>query len=473
MYFKGFLKGHANILNLVLRFSDLLAIAFCGLLAFYSSNAYEFYTALGVEGIPDHYIKVLLLAVLLVGLIFPLFSVYRVWRGASTLTEIKHLTMAWTMVALTLAILAFMTRTGADYSRSWMGIWFASGWIALVGSRVILRLVLRWLRSSGFNHRHIVIVGTGEQAVVVADRLRKSTWFGLEISAMFRSSDQLLPAWLSGTKIIDDFATLRQHVDDMQVDQVWISLPHSEEETIRRVIGALDGSAVEIRYVPDIFEYQLMHHSLTEMAGIPVVNISYSAIDGANRFLKMIEDYVLAFVLLVFASPLMLLIAIGVKLSSPGPVLYRQRRVGWNGQEFTMFKFRTMPVDVENQTGPVWAQKGEKRATPFGTFLRNTSMDELPQLFNVLLGEMSLIGPRPERPVFVEKYKNEIPHYNKKHLVKAGLTGWAQVHGWRGNTCLHTRIEHDLYYIENWSLWLDIKIIVMTVFRGLIHRNAY
>ena len=169
----------------------------------------------------------------------------------------------------------------------------------------------------------------------------------------------------------------------------------------------------------------------------------------------------------------MLLIAIGVKLSSPGPVLYRQKRVGWNGREFTMLKFRSMPVEAELETGPIWASKMDKRATPFGAFLRKTSLDELPQLFNVLRGEMSLIGPRPERPVFVEKYKDEVPHYNKKHLVKAGLTGWAQVHGWRGNTCLHTRIEHDLYYIENWSLWLDIKIIVMTLFRGLIHKNAY
>ncbi len=266
---------------------------------------------------------------------------------------------------------------------------------------------------------------------------------------------------------------MRKYVDDGGVDQVWISLPHSEEETIRSVISALDGSAAEIRYVPDIFEYQLMHHSLSEIAGVPVVNISYSAIDGMNELVKTCEDYVLAAVLLVLASPLMLLIAIGVKISSPGPVLYRQQRVGWNERVFTMYKFRSMPVEAEKETGPVWSSKLDKRATKFGAFLRNTSLDELPQLFNVLQGKMSLIGPRPERPMFVEKYKDEIPHYMKKHLVKAGVTGWAQVHGWRGNTCLHTRIEHDLYYIENWSLWLDIKIIVMTVFRGLVHKNAY
>ncbi len=473
MYKKGILKGHGNIINSFIRLCDLSFIAACAPFSYYFSNAYELYTSLGVVGLPEAYYYVILLSVLLSALIFPLFSIYRVWRGASTLTEIKYITMAWVMVALILTFIAFVTRTGSDYSRSWMLIWFVSGWVVLIGSRVILRLVLRWLRSSGFNHRHIVIVGTAEQAVVVADRLRKSTWFGLEISALFQSGDNHLPDWLSRKTIITDLNKLREYVAQHDVDQVWISLPHSEEQTIRNVIEALEDISVEIRYVPDIFEYQLMHHSLTEMAGIPVVNISYSAIEGTNQILKAIEDYVLSSVLLVFASPLMLLIATGVKLSSPGPILYRQRRVGWNGKEFTMFKFRTMPVDIEKHTGPVWASKEEQRATRFGSFLRKTSLDELPQLFNVLMGEMSLIGPRPERPVFVEKYKDEIPHYMKKHLVKAGLTGWAQVHGWRGNTSLHTRIEHDLYYIENWSLWLDIKIIIMTVFRGLIHKNAY
>jgi len=470
---KGFLKGHANVLNLILRLIDFLVVSSCGVLSYYFSAAYETYAATGVQGVPEHYTKVILIAAVLAASLFPLFNVYRVWRGSSTLTEIKYLTMAWLMVGLILSGLAFATKSGADFSRSWMGLWFASAWVLLVGSRVLLRVVLHWLRSSGFNHRHIVIVGTGEQAAVVADRLRRSTWFGLEISAMFGAHAEQLPSWLQNKKIISDVAKLREYVDTGDVDQVWISLPHSEEETIRKVIVALDGSVAEIRYVPDIFEYQLMHHSLSEIAGVPVVNISYSAIDGMNEIVKTCEDYALAAVLLVMASPLMSLIALGVKVSSHGPVLYRQSRVGWNGQEFTMFKFRSMPVEVEKDSGPVWASKVDNRATRFGSFLRKTSLDELPQLLNVLKGEMSLIGPRPERPHFVEKYKDEIPHYMKKHLVKAGLTGWAQVHGWRGNTCLHTRIEHDLYYIENWSLWLDIKIIVMTIFRGLVHKNAY
>ena len=470
---KGLLKGNSNVLNFVMRLIDLLIVAGCGVLSYYLSAAYETYTALGVQGLPEHYIKVILLAVTFTAFLFPLFNIYRIWRGSSTLTEIKYLTASWLMVALLLMGLAFITKTGAEYSRSWMGIWSVAVWVSLVGSRVLLRVLLRWMRSSGFNHRHIVIVGTGEQAAVVADRLRRSTWFGLEISALFGASSEGLPPWLQQKRLLSNVEDLREYVDEGGVDQVWISLPHSEEEKIREVISALDGSVAEIRYVPDIFEYQLMHHSLSEIAGVPVVNISYSAIDGMNEIIKTCEDYLLAVVLLILASPLMLLIAVGVKLSSRGPVLYRQNRMGWNEKVFTMLKFRTMPVEAEKETGPVWSNKLDNRATKFGTFLRNTSLDELPQLLNVLKGEMSLIGPRPERPMFVERFKDEVPHYMKKHLVKAGVTGWAQVHGWRGNTCLHTRIEHDLYYIENWSLWLDIKIIIMTVFRGLVHKNAY
>jgi len=470
---KGFFKGYASALNLSLRLIDLAVVMVCGFSSYYVSNAFHTYTAMGVDGLPEHYLKVVLLGVFIAAFIFPLFNIYRVWRGSSTLTEIKSLTMAWFFIGLLLAGAAFVTKSGADFSRSWMGLWFITTWLSLISVRVLMRLLLRYLRSNGYNHRHIVIVGTGEQAAVVADRLRRSTWFGLEISALFGDDVENLPDWLAKKRRIADVDDLRRYVDTGKVDQVWISLPHSEEETIRKVIAVLEGSDTEIRYVPDIFEYQLMHHSLSEIAGVPVVNISYSAIDGINEIVKNVEDFILTFILLILASPLMLLLAAGVKMSSPGPIFYRQRRVGWNSVEFTMYKFRTMPVEAEKESGPIWSSKVDNRATKFGSFLRKTSLDELPQLFNVLQGKMSLIGPRPERPHFVEKYKDEIPHYMRKHLVKAGLTGWAQVHGWRGNTCLHTRIEHDLYYIENWSLWLDIKIIIMTVFRGLVHKNAY
>jgi putative colanic acid biosynthesis UDP-glucose lipid carrier transferase len=194
---------------------------------------------------------------------------------------------------------------------------------------------------------------------------------------------------------------------------------------------------------------------------------------GANRVLKAIEDRILAALILLLISPIFIPIALAVKMSSPGPIFYRQKRVGWNGNEFEMLKFRSMPVNAEAGTGPVWASKGDGRATKIGQFLRKTSLDELPQFINVLKGEMSIVGPRPERKVFVDEFKEKIPRYMQKHLVKAGITGWAQVNGWRGNTSLEKRIEYDLYYIEHWSLFLDIKIIFLTIFRGFINRNAY
>jgi putative colanic acid biosynthesis UDP-glucose lipid carrier transferase len=194
---------------------------------------------------------------------------------------------------------------------------------------------------------------------------------------------------------------------------------------------------------------------------------------GGNRLVKACEDRVLAAFILLLTVPLFIVIAAAVKWSSKGPVFYRQKRISWNGKEFDMLKFRTMPVDAEAATGPVWAKPGEQRATKVGAFLRKTSLDEFPQFINVLRGEMSIVGPRPERLVFVEEFKDKIPGYMQKHLVKAGITGWAQINGWRGNTSLEKRIEYDLFYIENWSFFFDMKIIFLTVFRGLVNKNAY
>jgi putative colanic acid biosynthesis UDP-glucose lipid carrier transferase len=209
------------------------------------------------------------------------------------------------------------------------------------------------------------------------------------------------------------------------------------------------------------------------VAGIPTLDVSVSPLHGVNRYIKEIEDRLLALIALLLISPLMLIIALGVKLSSPGPVFYKQERVGWNNRRFVILKFRSMPVDAEANSGAVWAKPGEKRATRFGSFLRKTSLDELPQLINVLRGDMSLVGPRPERPDFVEVFKDQVPNYMKKHMVKAGITGWAQVNGWRGDTDLNQRIEHDLYYIQHWSIWFDLEIALRTVFTGFVNKNAY
>jgi putative colanic acid biosynthesis UDP-glucose lipid carrier transferase len=231
--------------------------------------------------------------------------------------------------------------------------------------------------------------------------------------------------------------------------------------------------SLQVRFVPDIYNFNLLHHSVSEIEGLPVINLTDSPLHGPGLIAKNVEDFVLALLLVTLAAPALLAIAIGVKLTSPGPVLYRQERVTWNGNRFSMLKFRSMPLGSEREVGPVWSRPGEKRATPFGRFLRRFSLDELPQLFNVLKGEMSIVGPRPERPEFVQRFKRDIPGYMQKHLVKAGITGWAQVNDLRGDTNLEQRIQYDLYYIENWSIWFDLRIIGLTLLHIARSRNAY
>jgi putative colanic acid biosynthesis UDP-glucose lipid carrier transferase len=474
MRHKGLLKEHASLLNFVLRLVDWAAIFLSGVVAFYISGTDDYFMSIGRPGMPTIYVYALVLAVLLSAAIFPLVSVYRPWRGASVFGGLRLVAFGWLIVAFALAALALMTKTGAHYSRMWAGVWFLGGWFSLVTFRLALRLLLRWMRSKGYNRRRLVIVGTGELAKEVAERINAATWTGLEILGFFSGVEQEChQASSKGAPIIGGYSELPAYVQENKVDQVWVAMPLKEEDAVKSVLHELRHCTADIRFIPDISGFQLLNHSITDVAGLPVFNLSVSPMEGLNLWLKEIEDRVLAFLILAVASPLMCLIALGVKLSSPGPVFYRQVRVSWNGKVFEMLKFRSMRVNTENETGPVWATKGESRATGFGSLLRNTSLDELPQFINVLRGDMSIVGPRPERPVFVDRFKDEVPDYMKKHLVKAGITGWAQVNGWRGDTDVKKRVEYDIYYIEHWSVWFDMKIMWLTLFRGFVHQNAY
>jgi putative colanic acid biosynthesis UDP-glucose lipid carrier transferase len=306
----------------------------------------------------------------------------------------------------------------------------------------------------------------------VAARLTGSPWAGYNVRGFYdddpRNAGATIaerPVWATNERLLADVA-------GGTIDQVWLALPLRADARIREILTMLREHSVEVRFVPDIYSFHLLNHSVTEVAGLPVISLTETPMSGINRMVKAIEDYLLASFLFMLAAPFMLLVAIGVKLSSPGPVLYRQVRVTWNGERFEMLKFRTMPVDAEAASGPVWTRTGERRATPFGTFLRRTSLDELPQFINVLRGEMSLVGPRPERPEFVERFRQQIPGYMQKHLVKAGITGWAQVNDLRGDSDLAQRIQYDLYYIDNWSLWFDLRILMLTLWHILKSRNA-
>jgi Undecaprenyl-phosphate glucose phosphotransferase len=329
--------------------------------------------------------------------------------------------------------------------------------------------LVRTLRSRGYNQTFSLIVGAGRCARRLARTLRRTSWLGIRNVGFVEERRHALSADLD---VLGGFADLPELITRYGVAHVFIALPLSRYDDTRRVFALLSESLVEVRLVPDVPALAGLSLTTTHLDGLPVVGLRESPHFGLNVLVKRAMDVVLAAVGLLVLSPLLAVLALLVKLTSPGPVLHRQTRCGLNGESFEMYKFRSMYVDAEAQ-GARWAQKNDDRRTPLGKVLRSTSLDELPQLWNVLLGNMSLVGPRPERPEFIQKFKRTIPNYMVRHCMKAGITGWAQVHGWRGNTSLRKRIQYDLYYITHWTPWLDLRILWMTLFRGIVHKNAY
>jgi Undecaprenyl-phosphate glucose phosphotransferase len=345
----------------------------------------------------------------------------------------------------------------------------------LVGVSVLAARRLSWsairrLRSRGYNQTHAVIVGTGRVARKTALALRHASWMGIRTIGFVEDRQD---RWTSDLNLLGTFADLPDLIRKYRIAHVFIALPMSRYDDARRVFDLLSRSLCEVRLVADVPDLAGLSLTTTNLDGLPVIGLRESPHFGLNVVVKRAMDIALSLFALLVLSPVMLLIALLVKLTSPGPVFFRQERCGLNGESFPMLKFRSMRADAEAETGAVWAKKDDPRRTRLGTFLRKTSLDELPQLFNVLRGDMSLVGPRPERPEFIQQFEKTIPNYTVRHCVKAGITGWAQVHGWRGNTSLRKRVEYDLYYITHWTPWLDLRIMWMTLFHGLFHRNAY
>lgn len=421
----------------------------------------------------DDYREAIAAAAFLSLLVFWLLDVHQLWRRFGLLDELLRVLLAWAIVVGLLIVLSAGVKVTAVYSRVWMGLWAIFASIGLIFAHAFLRKALRFLGRLAWSQRSVVVVGAGDLASKLLKRFSDDSWTGFQIAGIVSeqtSGSGSLQASMTEGGIED----LERVIESTGSQEVWVALPLDEQHRLKQIMDRLRHSTVTIRFVPDMTDLRLINHSITSIAGFPMLNITESPMTCPINFtLKSIEDRVFSALILLLISPVMLLIALGVKLSSPGPVFYRQERVGWNRKVFKMLKFRSMPVDVERESGPRWASENDNRPTRFGAWLRRTSLDELPQFINVLRGEMSIVGPRPERPVFVERFKNEIPDYMQKHLVRAGITGWAQVNGWRGNTDLVKRIEYDLYYIENWSLWFDIKIILMTMMPGIIQKNAY
>jgi len=464
---KSIFRKYHNLINLIARFSDPVAVILAAYLA------YCFVLSNENMGVPLAYYQLLVgFAFLLVVIVFPIFNLYLSWRGLGMLRQIKTVILAWSTVIVLIILSLFIFKISAEFSRLWLGVWAVLGLFLILFMRFIVFTYLKIQRSKGRNLRHVVVIGAGHLAKRVATQLKESAWTGYKIAAFFDDDTSLTGQFLEGVEIKGTLDVVNDFMNKKGIDEVWIALPLRSEMRMKELFNSIRDHTVTIKLLPDIFGFSLLYHSLTEVAGLPAVNLSDTPMGGGNILIKAVEDKIIASIILVLISPLMLVISLLIKFTSEGPVFYKQKRISWNGKSFDMLKFRSMPVDVEKEA-IVWGNAGDKKTTWFGNFLRKTSLDELPQFINVLKGDMSIVGPRPERTEFVQKFKDEIPGYMQKHMVKAGITGWAQVNGWRGDTCVKTRVEYDLYYIENWSLWFDLKIIILTFLKGFVHPNAY
>jgi Undecaprenyl-phosphate glucose phosphotransferase len=393
-------------------------------------------------------------------------GLYRPQRQKSPLDEVFAVFKATLLASLLLVAATYFLR--GRYSRGALLIFEGLAFVGVGLVRALFKEALQILRRHGYNLRYILVLGTGRLARQVLEAVDQHRELGFRPVGCLSVSRKRVGRSVAGVEVIGTLRDLREIIVAHGIDQVLVALPGKLAHHVPAAMEVLADTTVDVKLVPDALQYATLFGGLEEFGGLPVVSLQSSGVLGFNAILKRAFDLVFSTLFLLLLSPLLLLIALAVKLSSRGPVLFAQERVGLDGWPFRMLKFRTMRTDAE-AGGPQFAQSADPRATPLGRF----SLDELPQLLNVLKGDMSLVGPRPERPVFIARFRRRIPRYQLRHMVKAGMTGWAQIHGLRGNTSIAKRVQYDLYYIEHWSLLLDLKILARTVAFGFLSRNAY
>jgi Undecaprenyl-phosphate glucose phosphotransferase len=408
--------------------------------------------------------------------ILPIWHILLRWRGLydghrvhSLPSEVRRLVEVCLLGTLFLATLTFFGRL-AWVSRLTVGVFAGVAAVYLVASRVVLRAVLRRLRRNGRFVHSVLIVGTGTLAREIHARLTKHPELGFRVRGFLGPSAAGLGGdarWLGG------YEALHAVVSDEDIDQVVLALDRADPANPLKLLRELHDTTAAVRFVPDLLGIDTVQGGIEDFDGLPMIRLIESPLVGWNAIAKRAVDIVGASAALLFGAPLFAAIAIAVKRSSPGPVFYRQERMGLDGRLFSMWKFRTMVQDAEKGTGAVWAVANDSRRTPLGAFLRRTNLDEIPQFWNVLKGEMSLVGPRPERPEFIRDFRAGLPGYMLRHKVKGGLTGWAQVNGCRGNTSIERRLELDMAYLRRWSLGFDLRILFLTLLRGFNDPNAY
>ena len=465
------LKVHSRLFEHFTLVADLVLIGACWLAA-YALRFYVVGPSLVTPEIPPlrDYLLQLLPILVVWGGAFRWFGLYRPRRLGSRLSEWVDVAKASTLGVLVLIAVMTFAFPRTEYSRVVIVYFWGLSIAAVSLWRAVFREALRVARRRGVNQRRAVLVGGGEPAMEILAALQRRPDVGVRVLGLVGDKEG---DGTAAVPFLGRFEDLRAVLDGQDVDVVIVALPHADYTRVGDVLRDIGDDPVAIHLVPDVFSLASLRGGIEEFEGVPLIYLRESPLHGWNRVLKRAFDLVVGGAAFLVFLPVMVAIALAIRLASPGSVLLRQVRMGLDGREFEMLKFRSMRADAEAETGPVWAHLDDPRRTRLGGVLRRFSLDELPQLVNVLRGEMSLVGPRPERPVFVEEFRRNVPGYMLRHKVKAGMTGWAQINGWRGNTSLEKRIEYDLYYIERWSPAFDVQILIQTLWRGFRSPNAY
>ena len=432
-----------------------------------------------ITGLPfRQYAEMLVLIVPVYLILYMAFNLYAAKRVQGRRVELGRIIQANSIGLLIFLgglylIRGDMLEFANNFSRPMLAYFYVINIALECLARNIIRMILTRMRRSGFNLKHIILVGYSRAAEEFIDRLKSNPEWGYEVLGLLDDNVHTGMKY-RGVEVLGTTEDLASLLEKNELDEIVITLGLNEYSKLEHIVAVCEKSGVHTKFIPDYNNIIPTKPYTEDLLGLPVVNIRHVPLTNTfNALVKRCMDIVGSIVALIAFSPFMLVAAIAVKLTSPGPLIYKQERVGLHNKTFQMYKFRSMEVQSPKQERGAWTVPDDPRVTPVGRIIRKTSIDEMPQFFNVLKGDMSLVGPRPERPFFVEKFREEIPRYMIKHQVRPGVTGWAQINGYRGNTSIRKRIEHDLYYIENWTVGFDIKILFLTFFKGFINKNAY
>lgn len=464
------IRENQKYLNRLQVFLDLIIILISFLIAYYI-RFYQMDDAIHSLTFEQN-LRPILLSIPLYLLFYNIFDIYSTRRTKPLHVELSAIAKTNILCAILIMVGLFIFKI-VDYSRKSLMLFFVINTALTISTRLIIRIILKKYRRKGYNLKHCLVIGITDSSALFIDKVQKNKHWGYNIVGIISSPTNHSKKF-KGSPIIGNTIELERILSEKAIDMVIVGVSGSDLTELAHILQVCEKSGVKTQIIPYYHKYIPAKPYMDDLDGLPVIDIRHVPLDNVfKNFFKRSFDITFALIAIIITSPVLLLAALMTKLSSPGPIIYKQERVGLNRKNFNMYKFRSMRVQTTEEEKDKWTTQHDPRKTKWGAFMRRTSIDELPQFFNVLKGDMSVVGPRPERPYFVNQFKETIPRYMIKHQVRPGITGWAQVSGYRGDTSIKKRIEHDLYYIENWTFSFDLKIIILTIFKGFINKNAY